>query len=404
MRRFFVLISLVAATFLAACADTETPVLGTPVAVEILAAADVAGPRLSSGPDGQLILSWMERGESGTTLRYSPLVHGKFSPAVDVIVEPRMFVNWADLPSVTSLGDQTLIAHWLRYSAEKTYSYDVVVSQSFDDGKTWGKAMTAHTDGTPTEHGFVSMVPGDDGAALLWLDGRNTPGASMSLRSAVITPDGRRVREQEVDGSVCDCCQTDIAMTASGPVAVYRDRTSEEIRDIYVTRYVDGRWEPGTRLYADDWNIAGCPVNGPSIVARDMEVAVAWFAAANDRPVVRVIRSSDGGATFGTPVEIASGRSNGYVGLALLDDEAVAVSWVEKNDDGSNGLRLRRVAPGGRAGPVLEIGRTNQLRVVPQLAFFGGDLYLVWTDEKEEVRELKSVRVPVRASRRNRSS
>jgi hypothetical protein len=70
--------------------------------------------------------------------------------------------------------DDHLIAHWLRYSADKTYSYDVVVSQSVNAGETWSEAVTAHSDGTPTEHGFVSMYPDVDGVGLLWLDGRDT--------------------------------------------------------------------------------------------------------------------------------------------------------------------------------------------------------------------------------------
>ena len=33
----------------------------------------------------------------------------------------------------------------------------------------------------------------------------------------------------------CDCCQTDAALTARGPLLVYRGRTPDEIRDISPT-------------------------------------------------------------------------------------------------------------------------------------------------------------------------
>jgi len=231
MRTYYAVICVILAVFFGACSKTDSPSFGAPEAVRTPASGDVAGPRFSQGENGELVLSWMETGDSGTTLNYSTLVAGEFSDVRPVVTEPRMFVNWADLPSVLPLGENHLIAHWLRYSADKTYSYDVVVSQSHDGGRTWSAAVTAHTDGTPTEHGFVSIVPGPDGASLLWLDGRNTPDASMTLRSAVITPEGRLIQEQEVDESVCDCCQTDMAMTANGPVAVYRDRSAEEVRD-----------------------------------------------------------------------------------------------------------------------------------------------------------------------------
>ena len=391
-------ISLVFGTFLAllaGCSSSETPVFGELQHLSSPSSGEVTGPRFSTGADGNLTLSWMEPAEHGTRLRYSQLVDGEFASARDVATEPRMFVNWADLPSVMHVEGRHWIAHWLRYSAEKTYSYDVVVSQSFDDGNTWSDAVTAHTDGTPTEHGFVSMHRDLEGVALLWLDGRNTPDAPMTLRSAIVTPEGTLSQEHLIDDSVCDCCQTDVAVSAAGPLVVYRNRTSDETRDIYITRFSDGVWEAGAPLYDDNWVIPGCPVNGPAIVARGNQVAVAWFSAANDEPVVRVVWSTDGGTTFGSPVDVAAGHLAGYVGLALLDDQSLAVSWVGRNVSGSNSLNLSRVSPTGQIDSALAIADIEQLRVFPQLGYQDGSLYLAWTDEDDKTRRLSVVRVPV---------
>jgi hypothetical protein len=395
MKSYCALICIILALFFGACSNTDSPSLGAPEAVATPASGDVAGPRFSQGEGGELVLSWMETGDSGTTLNYATLIAGEFSAVRPVVTEPRMFVNWADLPSVLPLGENRLIAHWLRHSADKTYSYDVVVSQSFDGGTTWGEAITAHTDGTPTEHGFVSMVPAPDGVSLLWLDGRNTPDASMTLRSAVITPDGQITKEQEVDESVCDCCQTDMAITAKGAVAVYRDRTAAEIRDISISRVANERWLPGRRVHADNWTIPGCPVNGPSIVARGEQVAVAWFTAASDLPVVKVVRSTDSGVSFTDPLEIASGAINGYVGLAALEQGSLAVSWVAKNEAGDNVLRVRAVSGSGEPGPVQDVATIHQLRVFPQLAFVDDHLWFAWTDDDADQRYLAAARIPV---------
>ena len=398
MRTFHSLFWLFSAAVLAACTASESPSPKLSETLSIEAGGEVFGPRFSEGHNGQLVMSWMERGTTNSVLKYAALTEEGFTDPGSVTTESRMFVNWADLPSVTPLGEDHWLAHWLRYSADKTYSYDVVVSQSFDGGATWSEAITPHTDGTPTEHGFVSILPDNDGALLVWLDGRKTPDSSMTLRSAVITPESSRTHEQEIDNSVCDCCQTDIALAASGPIAVYRDRTQDEIRDIYLTRRIDGQWQPGTRLFADDWHIAGCPVNGPSIIAEGERVAVAWFSAAGDQPVVRVIFSSDSGQSFGQAIEIASGRVAGYVGLTALDDDGVAVSWVAKDDAGDSLVRLRRVSPDGTAGPVVDVGQTNQLRVFPQLAYADGYLFLAWTTTVDGTSKLRAVRLPVTAS------
>ena len=396
-------IAALACAVFAGCSDGESRVLGDPVAFDELPTAEATGPRLSSTIDGGLVLSWMEDRDDGTALQFARLIDGALQTPGEVVVEPRMFVNWADLPSVMQFDGDHWAAHWLRYSADRVYSYDVVVSQSFDGGRNWIMPVTAHDDGTPTEHGFVSMHRAADGVALLWLDGRDTANeptgnaldTSMTLRAATIAANGAVIAEQLVDDSVCDCCQTDVAVADGVPVAVYRDRTAGEVRDIYVTRFLDGAWKPGTRLYADDWVIPGCPVNGPSIVARGKDVAVAWFSAARGAPVVRVARSTDGGRSFGAPIEVASGRLAGYVGLAALPDGSLAVSWVARADTGNNELRLRHIGVSGTPGEELLLAEIGQLRVFPQLGYLDGELVLFWTDDAGGERRLHGVSIPV---------
>lgn len=393
---------LTLAALLAACAPADKGVPGAAERLPTPATGHVTGPRLSEGVDGNLVLSWMESGESGTDLKYAIYGDNGFGEAHTVVTEARMFVNWADLPSVQQVSKSHWLAHWLRYSADKTYSYDVVVSQSLDGGQSWSEPLAAHTDGTPTEHGFVSLHHDPEGVALLWLDGRDTAGAtsdnvldtSMTLRSAVITPAGDRVREQLVDDSVCDCCQTDVAIAAGGPVAVYRDRTAGEIRDIYVSRFADGAWQTGVPLHDDNWKIPGCPVNGPSIVAQGDRVAVAWFTAADDKPSVRIAVSNDSAVTFGAPLEIAAGRLAGYVGLAGIDDDALAVSWVSRTEAGSNALNVQHVSFDGSVGQARQVATIGQLRVFPQLGYRDGNLILVWTDEVDDAREMRFARIP----------
>ena len=195
----------------------------------------------------------------------------------------------------------------------------------------------------------------------------------MTLRSAVLTTSGERAHEQVVDESVCDCCQTDIAVSSLGPLAVYRDRTSDEIRDIYITRHDGERWEEGERLYPDNWEIA-------------------WFSAAGDHPIVRLVRSSDGGLNFQEPVVIAEGRIAGYVGLALLPNRYVAVSWVARNDGGSNTLFAAVIDPAGQISAVETIAEISQLRVFPQLGYQDGHLVLAWTDQRDDHRGLHATR------------
>jgi hypothetical protein len=401
----FCFIAAISAALLAGCTGPPLPPVFNethPLTLPPTPAAE--GPRLSLSDDGQLSLSWMERGEHGGTLRFTTLEDGEWQAARTVVQDPDMFVNWADIPSVVPLSGDRWLAHWMSKSAASTYAYDVLVSRSDDAGSTWSAPTTPHDDGTPTEHGFVSISGGEDDAHLLWLDGRKTGNeytgqagdTSMTLRAASIDSQGVVSNSQLVDDMVCDCCRTDMVMTSSGRIAVYRNRTSEEIRDIYIAHQVDGVWQAGTPLADDGWEISGCPVNGPAIAAEGDLVAVAWFSAADDQPVVKARISTNGGHKFGEPILISNTNVIGQVDIEILDSGAVAVAWLEKNRRFSEeqiDVNIVPVTIKGHKGLVSVVGRTIYNRTVPQMRRFDDELIFVWTDIANDTTKLASVRM-----------
>ena len=403
LSRYRNLFFIPAGLWLLACTEVQPPVFDEPFPVSVPAGRNVVGPRLTQGADGTTALSWMQRDEAGATLRFSTLKSDKWQPPSDVVTDDDMFVNWADLPSVHRLTGDRWVAHWLHKSGIATYAYDVLLAFSSDGGRTWNDPVRPHTDGTATEHGFVSIYPRGDAAALLWLDGRKTVNAAatdsgdsgMTLRAAAVGADGALSDEQLVDSLVCDCCQTDVAISSHGPLAVYRDRTDGEVRDIYLSRFANGQWQPGAAIANDGWNIAGCPVNGPAIDSDGDLVVVAWFSAANDRAVVRAALSTNGGRTFKDPLEIASTQTSGHVGVAVIDRSSAAVSWVESDHRGTNAINIRAITTSGNLGPAETVGRTDLLRIYPQMVRSGDKLILVWTDQRDEATWLASVKVPI---------
>lgn len=379
------------ALLLAACCLSATSALAQVRELPSPAPPGSLAPELHVAPDGRVLLSWIERLAAGrSALRFSVLKDGGWS-APRVIAEGRdWFVNWADFPSVIALDDGSLAAHWLERSGPGTYAYDVRIARSGDGGLTWSTPFTPHRDGTPTEHGFVSLFARPGGALeAVWLDGRETsPGAgehdhgggAMTLRYAALGPEGATDREALLDPRVCDCCQTGAAVTSEGPLVVYRDRSGEELRDIAVVRLRDGRWTEPRTVSADGWRIEGCPVNGPAVAAQGRRVAIAWFTAAGDRPRVQVAFSTDAGAHFGPALRVDDGDPAGRVDAVLLDDGSALVSWVEAMDAGS-ALRIRRAWSDGRldaAVTVLPAG-TPLGTGFPRMVRADGRLVFAWT-------------------------
>ena len=394
-------LSLALLILLAGCQRSPEPPVFSPRFVAVPAQGESTSPRLNAGPGGELILSWMESSDAGTALRFASFEDAAWGSPGRVVSGAEMFVNWADLPSVVPMGGDRLAAHWLQQSGDHSHAYDIAFSESLDDGATWSDALRPHRDGTATQHGFVSLFGANEATGLLWLDGRNTvndvtddPVASgMTLRAAMVRNGEALDNEQMVDELVCDCCQTDIAVTGHGAVAVYRDRSVDEIRDIAITRHLDGKWQPGRRVAEDNWEMAGCPINGPAIGADDSRVAVAWFTAA-EKPTVRLSVSNDSGETFGPPITIAQQDSIRRVDLVLLEDGDVAVSWLRSVAAGAT-IRVRRVSATGKLGQAHTVSDAPSQLSVPQMGLSGGYLVFAWAETGAAADRVVSARVEV---------
>ena len=348
-------------------------------------------------------MSWLEPAGGGQRLRFATWSNGGWSAPGTVTEGSDWLINWADFPSVVPGNPWS--AHWLIRQGDVRYAYDVATAVSSDLGEQWSTPRLLHDDATASEHGFVSLLPltGSRSARVLavWLDGRNTVQAdgSMTLRSATLDAEGRISNPLLVDERVCDCCQTDLTLTDSGPVVVYRNRSAEEIRDIFVSRLTADGWSPGIPVAEDGWHISGCPVNGPAIAARGQRVAVAWYTGAGNQPRIRAAFSLDGARTFAAPIDIATGPVMGRVDVALSGDGAF-VSWLE-NVRSSAGvtaeIRARRVGQDGELGQVMVAGSSGTGRPAgfPQMVVVDGQLLFAWTDTRGAEPEVVSARLKI---------
>jgi hypothetical protein len=350
-----------------------------------------------------LHLSWIEPEAGGHRLRHARDEGSGFGAPAEIASGRGWFVNWADFPSLAVLEDGSLAAHLLVKRSEAPYAYDVRLLRS-PDGVRWSEPETVHDDGTATEHGFVSLWPsGGSGLGIAWLDGRATGGGghdhaghggAMTLRTARFDEQGKQ-DDRALDAGTCDCCQTDAALAARGPVLVYRDRTENEIRDIAIVRLREGRWTEPALVHADGWRMPACPVNGPAVAARGDEIVVAWYTAADGEPQVRLAHSSDDGEHFGEPLIVARGSQvQGRVDVQR-GDGFVALTWIDEDGEGQT-LRLARFAPDlSREIERVEIAKLARGRATgfPRLALRGDVAHVVWTDVVERVPRVLGARV-----------
>ena len=393
------------------CAGGTSPHQPQITRVDPPAGAGAMAPDLVDDDDGAL-MTWLEPEGNRHLLRVARLgADGKWSAPDTIVAGDDFFANWADFPGIARSSDGALLAHWRAKSGSDTYAYDVRLARAGGPGARWQHLGTAHDDGVKAEHGFVSMLPEGDAVRLFWLDGRATgaghadhPDAAgegaMTLRTAIVR-NGTVSAGELLDSRVCDCCQTSSAMTADGPVVVYRDRSENEVRDIRIIRATNQGWSAPAPVHDDGWVVPGCPVNGPSIASpgrQDRHLAVAWFTAEGNRPRVQVAFSRDSGSTFDPPVMIDDAEPLGRVSIVLAGDNEAIVGWLAGTDGDRAAIHLVRAHSDGRVGEPLTVTQTSSSRAsgFPRTALLGDTILVGWTDAGEPSR-LRAALVPLAA-------
>lgn len=341
-----------------------------------LPAGATSALRLTTGPGG-VTLSWIAEGES-RGLRAARWTEQGWEPAMNVTQRPTLMASWADAPTVVA-GSSHIAAAWIEEAGEGHAMHLWVATAR--NGAAFSEPIRVHEDTSATEHGFVSLFPNDDGSTeVVWLDGRGYAGEAKetALMRRTLRADGTLGDEGVVDSRTCDCCPTAGTLLASGaPLVVWRDRIGGEVRDLSAVRLTEGG--APSRVHADGWEFAGCPVNGPGLAALGRGAVVSWYTEAGG-PRVKVARTDDGDSWTGVE-DIASGDDVlGKTSVLPLGDYAL-VTWVEKAE--SAGKLMGRTVTADALGAPMELGMTDAGRSAgfPSMASVGDQVLIVSAGE-----------------------
>lgn len=396
-------------------------------------------PRLFTDNAGTVHMSWIHKIGEVAELRIATLTPPsnpdytdglEWSSYTSVAKSDDWFVNWADFPSVIGLNGAPIAAHWLDKVPGSPYSYHVTIqpiqdkfqSQITDSSNGQNvqvefehAAFVPHTDNTNTEHGFVSMQPIDSSTFYaIWLDGRNTGGmdhggmdhgghfmdsdhldsklaTAMTLRGALLGRDGEIIESHLIDNAVCDCCNTSLVKTDRGLIAAYRNRSSDEIRDLYVSRYENGVWDTPNTVHNDGWQIAACPVNGPQLAFHSGVTAALWFTGADNVPRVKLAFSDDYGKNFDEAILLSENQPLGRVDIVMHNEQSAWVSYVERHEDAAK-LHIKQVMRNGTIVQALILDEMEASRSggFPQLSSFGDGLLVAWTEIGERASTIRT--------------
>jgi hypothetical protein len=312
-----------------------------------------------------------------------------------IVESDKMFVNWADFPEVTTDNLNGITAHYLEMSSEKKYSYDIKIVNSTDQGFNWSNPLKLHSDNTKTEHGFVSTINTKNGFLSTYLDGRQNELSNhdksirpqMTLRGTSYNIDGDILEDLLIDDRVCDCCQTDLAITENGEsIVVYRDRSEDEVRDIYYSYKKDSKWSKPINIFNDNWEISGCPVNGPAISIFNNTSAVVWYTFSKNKNQIKVAFTDNISSGFQPPILVEANDPIGRVDIELLNDSNAIISFIDIIDDEAY-IKLQRITKEGSQSKLLLIDESSESRSsgfpVITLNKEKSNTIIAWTESKE---------------------
>lgn len=345
---------------------------------------------------GRLWLASVDHGH--VLVRYSDDLGNSHSAPARVNPEPeRIAADGENRPKLAFGKHGEVYASWTQ-SLDVPFAGHVRFAHSRDGGKTFSTPITVNDDRAPISHRFDSLIV--DGAGrvhLVWLDKRAKDAAGeayagIALYHAVSTDGGKSFSaNRKLADHTCECCRIAVALATDGtPVIAWRQVYGKNVRDHALLR-LDGRSAP-QRLSHEQWALDACPHHGPALaIGADGVHHAAWFSGAPQQLGLFYARSTDGVA-FTAPLPFGDNDAQAGHPAVLNLGRAVFLAW--KEFDGKNSLiRLMRSSDGGMTWSTpVALANTATASDHPQLIAHGRRAWLGWNTAREGFRLIEVTR------------
>ena len=258
--------------------------LFAPLAAADSVLLDPAGkqPRVAIAADHSIHILY----GAGTALRLRSSHDGgaTFSPAVTIATEPGLMLGMRRGPQIAACGDVLIAAAVAATTTNPSDSGrgDILAWKSSDHGATWTGPVTVNDRVASAREGLFSLAAGSkDTVWAVWLDARSGKGAQ--IRAALSTDQGGEWSDSQAiyqapDGSVCQCCQPQVAADDQGDVAIMWRNLITGDRDMYLRTSTDhgGTFTPAEKLGTGTWLLNACPMDGGGLAIATDHVTAVW--------------------------------------------------------------------------------------------------------------------------------
>lgn len=337
------------------------------------------------GPDGRL---WrLVPSQDHIAVDYS-LDYGKtFSKPARVNNKSQRIDMWEENPPTIAVDRDGAV--YVLYFADGKQPYTSYFSKS-TDGEHFSKPLKVSSKADQYVHYQTEMLVGQDKKVhILWHDSRDEAeyskygGGDLSLY--YVSAEASRNREfppdQRIAKNICSCCRTAVALDKDGlPVILARFVYPSNIRDLGMLKLTaEGKAGDPWRVTNDDWQIAGCPTQGPALsISNSGRYHMTWFTQGKARTGLFYAWSDDQGKTFSQP--LAFGNSNGLAGNAdvFALGNKVAVAWKEFDGENTRVQAMHSEDGGNNWSAPKMLTETPTPTAYPALISDGKRIFLSW--------------------------
>lgn len=228
-------------------------------------------------------------------------------------------------------------------AARPKRSSEIRFTVSKDGGNTWSTPTSVDTDTTKLTRGFFDAVvlPNDEVAVAYLKDVKGSTKFEERDLRLVITKNGVFQPERLIDPVVCDCCNISMVVNETGALhMVYRDNNND-IRDMahIVSKDNGATFSAPKTLYADKWEIKGCPHSGATSASTKTDQFITWFSGTqNGQSGVRLTNAS------GKLLKVLDASAKNA--SITADDKTAVWVWEQTAENGPSNIFYSKVVNG----------------------------------------------------------
>jgi hypothetical protein len=265
---------------------------------------------------------------------------------------------------------------------------DIFIAKSTDGGETFGEPLNI------SNNEGVSLSPQiavyGDNVYVVWQDGTDTPGSREIFIAKSTDGSETFTTPENISNNIGFSLLPQIAVYGDNVYVVWNDDT-DGFDEIFIAKSTDGG-----ETFGEPENISQENSNNssfayqPSLIVNGENVYVIWHEDPLGKRTIFIAKSTDGGETFGEPLNISDRFDFSSKSAITVEGYNVFVAWIVDIPNNNDVFVAKSTDGGETFGEPLNISDNNGFsnypntvttpQFEPSLIVNGENVYVAWTD------------------------